>query len=206
MTSVCWQFTSANVSKSSLHENVRQARLAKHLTQAQLAQRVGCTQSAISHFENGDFSALSQETLQKIQTVISPDREAVASSDVLAFCPNPDCSVALTLVNQGSLAIRPAMYRITSKTVAVHCKICGSLLEYGCRSCLTPLVDGALFCVGCGTALVEVPAVLKSPDPEGHAEIMLKRLTAYLGTRAPTEHIPTPIWPNAGQNEKPVSL
>lgn len=194
------------MSKSPSHENVRQARLAKHLTQAQLADRVGCTQSAISHFENGDFSALSQETLLKIQAVVSSAHEAVAPSEVLAFCPNPDCSVALTTVNQGTLSIRPVMYRITSKTVAVHCKICGSLLDYGCRSCLTPLVDGASFCVGCGTSLVQVPAALQSTDPEEHAESMLKRVNTYLVTRVSTEAVPTPVWSNGSQNEKPGAL
>lgn len=180
-------------------------RLAKHLTQSQLAERVGCTQSAISHFENGDFSALSPETVERVQAVISSDGEA-AVSEVLAFCPNPDCAVALTLVNQGNLAIRPAMYRITGTTVAVHCKVCGALLECGCRSCLTPLVDGAVFCVGCGAPLVDVPEALKGSDPEEHAALMLKRLTAYLETRATTERVPTPIWPNANQSEKPTPL
>ena len=193
------------VTKSSLHESVRQLRLAKHLTQKQLAARVGCTQSAISHFENGDFSALSPETVERVQAAISSDGEA-AVSEVLSFCPNPDCAVALTLVNQGNLAIRPAMYRITSKTVAVHCKVCGALLECGCRTCLTPLVDGAVFCVGCGAPLVQVPEALKGSDPEEHAELMLKRLTAYLETRATTERVPTPTWPNANQKEKTTSL
>ncbi len=146
---------------------------------------------------------MSAETVERVQAVISIDGEG-AISELLAFCANPDCPIALTLVNQGNLAIRPAMYRITSKTIAVHCKVCGGVLESGCRTCLTPLVDGAVFCVGCGAALVQVPAALKGSDPEEHAEQMLKRLTAFLETRATTERLPAPIWPNAGPNKRRV--
>ncbi len=45
---------------------IRETRETLHLTQAQLARRVGTTQSAISRIEDANYDGLKLETLQRI--------------------------------------------------------------------------------------------------------------------------------------------
>jgi transcriptional regulator with XRE-family HTH domain len=192
------------------HKRVRAARMALHMTQAALARRVRCTQSAISHFERGDPDVLSSETIEKIAGVLSTGSElkevAGASFSLLpptlAFCPNHDCPTCSVTIIRGEISVRPVMYRLPKVEGGVFCKACGTLLETGCSCCLTPLVEGGAFCVGCGSSLVQIPSGLRPEDPEEYADTMAKRSDRYATTSLPVETLTAPRHQNTGRPKK----
>ena len=60
----------------------KEARKAKGLNQSSLAQMVGCKQSAISMFEGGMVTKLSDETVKKLSEVLEvPLEEPPATGD-----------------------------------------------------------------------------------------------------------------------------
>ena len=86
-------------------EFCRKAKVARKdagLSQSELASEIGCKQSALSMFEQGDGTKLSDEVIEKIAkkfnlsiTSGAAQQPApivqVAASSVRGFCPNPHC-------------------------------------------------------------------------------------------------------------------
>ena len=86
-------------------EFCRKAKVARKeagLSQSDLASEIGCKQSALSMFEQGDGTKLSDEVIEKIAkkfnlsiTCGAAQQPApivqVAASSVRGFCPNPHC-------------------------------------------------------------------------------------------------------------------
>jgi DNA-binding Xre family transcriptional regulator len=158
----------------TLGEQIKTARLQRHLSQSALARKVGCKQSALSMFESGRATALGAQTIGKLcdELGLLPPSQAELSaaarhempnslSGERTFCPNPQCPSNLpiqvgqkvTLVPRGHLA----------QAHECHCAWCGEVLERACPECGATVNPGA-FCTCCGTAyLVETPATV---DPK----------------------------------------
>jgi len=149
----------------------KEARKAKGLNQSALARAMGCQQSAISMFEGGMSTKLSDETVQKMADflgvrlederksegtdVSSVDDSSVKRPSVFithGYCPNCQCPSNVPYVVDGRLFYRPTR-AIASPTGGVRCTQCGELLEMRCPVCGAPLNDGAC-CAVCGAVYV----------------------------------------------------
>ena len=164
----------SNVSKE-LCLRFAEARRAKKLRQTELAARVGCTQSALSMFEGGQPTKLSEETVRKLSEVLEvPLVEEVPPIGTLplpglvgsvcvvhGFCPNCQCPSNVPYVVDGRLFYRPSR-KVASPTGGMRCTQCGEMLEMSCPSCGAPLNDGAC-CAACGAAYV-TPVVAEGLD------------------------------------------
>jgi len=156
------------------------ARRAQGRRQTELAAQVGCTQSALSMFEGGNPTKLSEETVKKLCEVLGvPFLEAalpVADGafsgtsevlrDVRGFCPNSQCPSNVPYVVDGRLFYRPSR-NVASPTGGVRCTQCGEVLEMRCPVCGAPLNDGAC-CAACGAPYV-TPAAVEGQDVVAYA-------------------------------------
>jgi len=137
------------------------------LTQSQLAEKVGCTQAALSMFESGKPTKLSEEFVKKAAAVLEIDLAknpapavvsitAAFSEGVLGFCPDPECPSNFPYLVGGRLVYRSHL------AAGKHCAHCGELLEKRCPACGAPLNEGAC-CAACGSGYV-TPALDESVD------------------------------------------
>ena len=171
----------SNVSKE-LCIRLAEARRAKGFRQTELAAQIGCTQSALSMFEGGQPTKLSDETVKKLsellgvslveqEKVAEASREAqVASVEipvVHGFCPNCQCPSNVPYVVSGRLFFRPSR-NIASPTGGKRCTLCGEVLEMRCPVCGAPLNDGAC-CAVCGSNYV-TPVVPDGIDVSAYAQ------------------------------------
>jgi transcriptional regulator with XRE-family HTH domain len=139
---------------SSLQDQIRDARRQKGLTQAELARKAGCTQSALSMFESGQESALAAETLKKIAGVVGIALADAPAAPLAfarkAYCPTFHCPMAFPYFAGATLLVRPCFY-----SNARHCPHCGELLLATCPHCETPPTENlGACCAACGKALV----------------------------------------------------
>lgn len=170
----------------------KEARKAKGLNQSALAQAVGCKQSAVSMFEAGMCTKLSDEAVGKMAEVLGLDlaallkeeaennarrREAgmegavsvVADGDsgiVRGYCPNCQCPSNVPYVVEGRLFYRPSR-AMASPNGGARCAQCGEVLEARCPACGAPLNDGAC-CGVCGCAYV-TPTLAEGVDAAAYA-------------------------------------
>ena len=146
---------------------IKEARRAAGLSQSVLAAEVGCKQSAISMFERGDGTKLSDETVGKLakrfgislteKVAVEPravptEFAPAAVIRVHGFCPNVRCpSNQIYEVDGRTLALpnREKADPIGGK----FCALCGEVLEKQCPNCGAPLHDGAV-CSLCGDPYV----------------------------------------------------
>ena len=143
-------------------KSVRLARREAGLTQGQLATEVGCKQSALSMFEQGDGTKLNDEVIEKLAKKFNLSlKPASAQSQTPpplhsstppplhhGFCPNPHCPTNKEyFVEEIRLFLpdRAAADPIGGK----YCAMCGELLERACPNCGAPVHDGAI-CSICG--------------------------------------------------------
>lgn len=159
-----------------------EARRAKGLRQTELAAQVGCTQSALSMFESGQPTKLSEETVKKLSDLLGvPLQEEWYSVETVqatglreplnvvhGFCPNCQCPSNVPYVVEGRLFYRPSR-RVASPTGGVRCTQCGEVLEMKCPSCGASLNDGAC-CAVCGSAYV-TPSIADGIDVVAYARI-----------------------------------
>ena len=157
---------SSDTPTTPLHRLLREARKAHGLTQAELARRVDCVQSAVSMMEKGKPDALSRETLEKIAAelgVALPDADAAAAapapipSAAVKICPNPDCPSNLPYRVGDEVFRMPRPHR----TPGMRCPYCGEVLTATCAGCGAPVRAGEAFCSLCGAE--HVP---HEPSPE----------------------------------------
>lgn len=128
---------------------------------------VGCKQSAVSMFEAGMTTKISDETVKKMADVLGVSLEpkigmpqetptsyvqSPTASIVHGYCPNGDCPSNVPYMVGGRLFYRP-MRLVASPIGGIYCTQCGELLETRCPSCGAPLNDGAC-CASCGSAYV----------------------------------------------------
>ena len=148
--------------------NVKSARREAGLTQGELAAEVGCKQSALSMFEQGDGTKLNDEVIEKLakkfnlsltppettQTPSNPNTPTPNNPNThpLAFCPNPHCpSNHEYFVEELRLFLpdREAADPVGGR----YCAMCGELLERRCPSCGASVHAGAI-CSLCGQPYV----------------------------------------------------
>ena len=163
----------------------KEARKAKGLNQSALAKAIGCQQSAISMFEGGMATKLSDETVLKMADFLGIKLEeevkaAEESSEGQAvgvivgqtmaiqrgYCPNCHCPSNVPYVVEGRLFYRPSR-AIASPTGGNRCTQCGEILEMRCPVCGAPLNDGAC-CAVCGSTYV-TPVLPEGMDQTAYA-------------------------------------
>ena len=138
---------------------LKAARKAAKIGQSELAHEVGCKQSAISMFENGSPTKLSEETIKRIATRLGvslsadePEKSAVESlsvdSSVKGFCPNPRCPSNSAYEVDGRRFFIPDRER-ADPVGGRFCALCGEVLEKKCPNCGAPVHAGAV-CSICG--------------------------------------------------------
>ena len=145
---------------------IREARRAAKLSQGELAAEVGCKQSAISMFEQGDGTKLNDDVIVKlskkfgieISTGGNEPPPAIARPMVVTphsgFCPNPSCPSNHRYDVDGRNIARPD--RSAADPVGGRfCAVCGEVLERRCPNCGAQVHDGAI-CSFCGEPYVMV--------------------------------------------------
>lgn len=165
-------------------QKFKMARIAKGLNQSALARAVGCKQSAISMFEGGMCTKLSDETVKKMAEFLgveieerkeertAEERSAGQESGVPAvgrgYCPNCNCPSNVPYVVDGRVFYRPSR-GIASPAVGTRCAVCGEMLEMRCPNCGAPLNDGAC-CTVCGAQYV-TPVLPEGIDGADYAAV-----------------------------------
>ncbi len=169
----------------------KEARQAKGYNQSTLAQMVGCKQSAISMFEAGMTTKLSDEIVRKMaeilevsleekvevsQGVISPQVQNPHVPVILGYCPNCECPSNVPYMVGNRLLYRP-MRHVASSGKGTHCTQCGELLELRCPSCGAPLNDGAC-CAACGGTYV-TSVLPDKTDLVGYAHVRREEIEQF---------------------------
>ena len=151
-------------------KRVKAARKEAGLGQSQLAAEIGCKQPALSMFEQGDGTKLSDEYIEKLAKRFSLDLASfqgkndaaaqvpvqvapvVPSSAMRGFCPNPHCPSNHEYFVEEMRLLRPD--RESADPVGgKFCAVCGEVLERRCPSCGAPVHAGAI-CSLCGQPYV----------------------------------------------------
>ena len=150
-------------------KSVKSARREAGLTQGQLADEVGCKQSALSMFEQGDGTKLNDEVIEKLAKKFNLSLSPSASPAQVntppfphsptpplhhGFCPNPHCPTNKEyFVEEIRLFLpdREAADPVGGK----YCAMCGELLERKCPNCGAPVHAGAI-CSLCGQPYVVI--------------------------------------------------
>lgn len=150
---------------------IRDARRAAKLSQSVVAAEVGCKQSALSMFEQGDGTKLNSETIRKLAEkfhveMSGKEEEEPTSqsspfhrlSSTLAvgsgFCPNPQCPTNHAYEVDGRSYLLPDRAK-ADPAGGRFCALCGEVLERRCPNCGAPVHDGAI-CSFCGDPYIAI--------------------------------------------------
>lgn len=145
-------------------QQIKNARRAAKLSQETVSAEVGCKQSALSMFENGDGTKLNETVIRKLAekfgvsltkmpSFIETNPVPVAfplASEIRdrGFCPNPSCPTNTAYSVDGRTYLRPD--RSAADPVGGRfCAFCGEVLAKRCPNCGAPVHDGAI-CSICG--------------------------------------------------------
>lgn len=121
-------------------------------TQKSLAEKVGCSPSAISMFEGGNPSALSVEKLNKVCEVLGLEQGSLVSQSNVLYCPNALCPTHHPYRIGNRIHFMPEAVR--SSLSAKHCGWCGEVLNSTCETCQALFEPGKAFCPECGVNYV----------------------------------------------------
>ena len=147
---------------------IREARRLARLSQSVVASEVGCKQSALSMFEQGDGTKLNETVVQKLARKfgvdLTPPKEDPAPARVMppvalvgearGFCPNPQCPSNHAYEVDGRAYLLPDRAK-ADPVGGRFCAYCGEVLEKRCPNCGAPVHDGAI-CSLCGDPYVAV--------------------------------------------------
>lgn len=173
---------------SNLARLITDARRKRGITQSELAQQVGCKQSAVSMLERGHESALAWPKVEAILKHLGIDIPKVtenASMPVthssterprLRYCPIYDCPSNIPFTVQQVLLIKPNP-SVQPATGDKHCTYCGELLEQQCPECGSAVNNGAC-CAQCGTPYISIPPQNAADNPTAWADAQRTRLNA----------------------------
>ena len=144
-------------------KSVKSARREAGLTQGQLATEVGCKQSALSMFEQGDGTKLNDEVIEKLAKKFNLSlTPSVSPAQVntpplphfptpplhRGFCPNPHCPTNKEYFVEEIRLFLPDC-EAADPVGGKYCAMCGELLERSCPNCGAPVHAGAI-CSLCG--------------------------------------------------------
>jgi len=144
---------------------IKEARRAAKLSQSVLAAEVGCKQSALSMFEQGNGTKLNDAVVEKLAKKFGIDLKApvveekasaesprLVTAPATGYCPNPHCPSNRSYEVDGRVFFRPD--RTSADPVGgKFCAVCGEILEKRCPSCGAPVHEGAV-CSHCGEPYV----------------------------------------------------
>jgi len=176
--------------EKGLNERIRSTRIRRQLSQAKLAERLGVSQSAISHLEKGKYGLVSDEVrsqvLEFLQLELKPgDVPQTETGEVLAYCGNYDCPAALVTVINEMVSAKPLMLWIPAGLGPHFCPECGHPLQEGCLKCHRAVFQRASFCIGCAEPLVIIPDDLKEADPVEVVEVKAAQRDRWEAKRQP---------------------
>ena len=151
------RFMSSPTDQTPLPVLLRDARRSMGITQAELARRVECTQSAVSMMEKGRPDAVARPTLEKIASILGVELPAEGNGSAphpspappfpsVRICPNEDCPSNLPYRVGEGVHFMPHAHRGS----ATRCPYCGEVLVGVCETCGEPVRAGEAFCSGCG--------------------------------------------------------
>ena len=146
-----------NISKT-ICQAFKDARRALGLSQSVLADEIGCHQEAISMFERGNATKLSEEYVSKIAKRLGIDIKKLQDEEENAgkpaevsvsvgYCPDCECPSNTSYTVGGR-----SFYKITLQK-GIYCAHCGEVLEKCCPSCGAALNEGAC-CTMCGSKYI----------------------------------------------------
>lgn len=147
-------------------KKIREARRTAKLSQSVVASEVGCKQSALSMFEQGDGTKLNDAVIRKLAEKFGVSLTAevpvslftgasIVASVSHGFCPNPKCPSNVTYEVEGRTFLRPD--RSAADPVGgKFCALCGESLEKRCPNCGAGVHDGAI-CSFCGEPYIALP-------------------------------------------------
>ncbi|MFC1452476.1 helix-turn-helix domain-containing protein [Verrucomicrobiota bacterium] len=152
-----------DLEKRNLPQTVRWKRRDRNMTQSELAELVGCRQSAVSMYEAEKPSKLSRKNVERIAEILEIDlsafpvereREEQATRLSLKYCPIDTCLSNIPYAVHGSLHFKPTMIRGEGVSKS-RCTCCGEVMESTCPNpdCRAELVEGAV-CPRCATPYV----------------------------------------------------
>ena len=146
----------------------REARKQAGLSQSVVAREIGCKQSALSMFEQGDGTKLNREAIENLCRKFSiplPEQSgnnASAGSGLAAqicnvslergFWPNPNCPSHQVYEVEGKRFFKPNRNE-QDPVGGKFCAVCGEVLEKRCPNCNAPIHEGAV-CSFCGAPYV----------------------------------------------------
>ncbi len=154
---------------------MKEARRGLGISQSELAAEVGCKQSALSMFEQGDPTKLNDEVVEKLarrlNVDLSPKDKGLGSgvwglgmgneprnpnpdTRISAFCPNPACPGNEEYFVDGRRFLRPVPEKC-DPAGGKFCALCGEILERKCPNCGAFLHPGAV-CTFCGERYIAV--------------------------------------------------
>ena len=149
-------------------QKIKEARLEAGLSQSALAKEVGCKQSAISMFEQGDGTKLNDEVIKRlaekfnidlkpkpiepVRTELEVKAAYLTPSSTRGFCPNPSCPSNHVYAVQGKTFYRPNLSE-ADPVYGKFCALCGEVLEKTCPNCGRSVHEGA-FCSWCSAPYV----------------------------------------------------
>jgi len=145
----------------TIARRLREARRKLGLTQAELAMKSGCQQSAISMMERGTPGVLAEDKLRQIANLLQVDLSATPAPRpepaalTHGYCPVCDCPSNLPYVVNGDLLYVPVTASRPADGLLRHCPWCGELLQTACPNpeCGAPARSGSC-CGSCGTPFV----------------------------------------------------
>lgn len=155
---------------SELGKKILDRRRALHLTQEDLAERVGIQQSNVSSAEHGRFERLSKGKLLTLLEFLGIDAEAYlrqadqGGSD--AVCPNPNCPRNTPYMFGDTIVWKPTLLKAVPSSDR-HCCHCGDVLKKLCK-CGASIQSGS-FCVKCG--LPFIPDDIDAASPPDNARV-----------------------------------
>ena len=148
---------------------LRDARRAAKLSQSVVAFEIGCKQSALSMFEQGDGTKLNDAVIRKLAEKFGVSLEApvpvstltgasVVASTLRGFCPNPKCPSNTAYEVDGRTLLKPDR-SAADPAGGKFCALCGEILEKRCPNCGASVHDGAI-CSFCGEPYVAIRAIM----------------------------------------------
>lgn len=140
---------------------LRNKRREMGLSQKVMADRIGCTPSALCMFEKGKSDALSVERLNKACEVLGLKGGELLDAGRSKYCPNVDCPSHRPYRVGAEIQLLPEAF---SPESAPHCAWCGEVLENTCVHCGRAYEPGTGFCGECGQAYIDSALVLE-PEP-----------------------------------------
>ncbi len=161
----------------------RDARRRLDITQAELAEYLGTSQSAVSLFEAGQAHTLSAEKITRGGEWLGID---VATGQVVAtasrvercakYCVRDVCPSNVPYAVGRELVFWPALTEGLAGR-AERCRLCQAELRAGCPnpSCGAPVVRQAAFCPTCGSPYVPVVSPFAA-DAEAWADRQRARI------------------------------